>query len=109
MHTSILVLLTAESTLELLFLFVVVVVVSRITLRETPLYTNPEYLRFKAINPLKIVFTFLYKNSVHTSQETHYFSATETSRLILLRQRIVVYCENHTKHTNTFCGQNSEF
>jgi hypothetical protein len=28
---------------------------------------------------------------------------------MLLREKIVVYCENHTKHTNTLCGQNAEF
>jgi hypothetical protein len=51
----------------------------------------------------------LYKNSVRTSQETRYVSATETNRLILFRETVAVYCENHTEHTNTLCGQNAEF
>jgi hypothetical protein len=54
-------------------------------------------------------FTILYKNYIHTSKETHYFSATETNRLVLFRERIPIYCENRAKHTNTLCGQNSEF
>jgi hypothetical protein len=46
----------------------------------------------------------LCKNSVRTSQETHYVSAIE-----LFRERVAVYCENHTQHTDTLCGQNAEF
>jgi hypothetical protein len=45
----------------------------------------------------------MYKNSVHTSQETHYVSATKTNRLILFRKTITFYFENCTKHTNTLC------
>jgi hypothetical protein len=48
-------------------------------------------------------------NSVRTSQETHYISATKITRLILFREMVAVYCESHTKHTNTLCGQNAEF
>jgi hypothetical protein len=48
-------------------------------------------------------------NSVRTSQETHYVSATKHSRLTLFRETVAVYCENHTEHTNTFCGQNAGF
>jgi hypothetical protein len=51
----------------------------------------------------------IYKNSVRTSQETHYFSATETNRLMLFGETVAVYCENHTEHINTLCGQNAEF
>jgi hypothetical protein len=28
---------------------------------------------------------------------------------MLLRETVAVYCENHTEHTNTLCGQNVEF
>jgi hypothetical protein len=28
---------------------------------------------------------------------------------MLFREMIAVYCENHTEHTNTLCGQNAEF
>jgi hypothetical protein len=43
---------------------------------------------------------------VRTSQGTHYVSATKPNRLILFRETIAVYCENHTEHTDTLCGQN---
>jgi hypothetical protein len=46
---------------------------------------------------------FTYKNSVRTSQETHYVSATKTNRLMLFGEIIAVYCENHTEHINTLC------
>jgi hypothetical protein len=52
---------------------------------------------------------FIYKHWVRTSQETHYVSATKPSRLMLFGEIIAVYCENHTEHTNTLCGQNAEF
>jgi translation initiation factor IF-1 len=52
---------------------------------------------------------FIYKNSDSTSQETHYVSATETNRLMLFREELAVYCENHMEHINTLCGQNAEF
>jgi hypothetical protein len=28
---------------------------------------------------------------------------------MLVREIIAVYCENHTEHINTLCGQNAEF
>jgi hypothetical protein len=27
----------------------------------------------------------------------------------MFREKIAIYCDNHTKHTNTFYGQNAEF
>jgi hypothetical protein len=48
----------------------------------------------------------IYKTSVRTSQETHYVSATKANRLMLFRETVAVYCENHTEHMNTLCGQN---
>jgi hypothetical protein len=45
-----------------------------------------------------------YKNSVRTSQETHYVSATKPNRLMLFREIIAVYCENHMEHMNTLHG-----
>jgi hypothetical protein len=52
---------------------------------------------------------YTYKNSVRTSQETHYASATKPNRLMLFGEIIAVYCENHIEHTNTLCGgQNAE-
>jgi hypothetical protein len=49
------------------------------------------------------------KKSVRTSQETCYVSATKPNRLLLFREELTVYCENHMEHTNTLCGQNVEF
>jgi hypothetical protein len=49
----------------------------------------------------------LFKNSVRTSQETHYVSVTEPNKLMLFRETVAVYCENHTEHINTLCGQNA--
>jgi hypothetical protein len=50
-----------------------------------------------------------YTNPVHTSQETHYVSATNSNRLMLFRETVAVYCENHTEHTDTLCLQNADF
>jgi hypothetical protein len=46
-------------------------------------------------------------NTVRTSQGTHYVSSTEPNRLLLFREAVAVYCENHTEHTDTLCGQNA--
>jgi hypothetical protein len=50
----------------------------------------------------------VYENSVPTSQETHYVSDAKSNRLMLFRERIAVYSENHIKHANTLCGHNVE-
>jgi hypothetical protein len=50
----------------------------------------------------------IYTNSVRTSQEAHYVSATEPNRLMVFGETVAVYCENHTEHINTFCRQNAE-
>jgi hypothetical protein len=52
---------------------------------------------------------YIFKNSVRTSKETHYVSITKPNRLMLFSETVAVYCENHTEHTNTFCGKNAEF
>jgi hypothetical protein len=49
----------------------------------------------------------IQKKSVRTSQETHYFSATKRNRLMMFRETVAVYCENHTEHTNTFWEQDA--
>jgi hypothetical protein len=51
---------------------------------------------------------FIYKNSVRTSQETHYVFAIKPNRLMLLGETVTVHCENRTEHINTLCGQNAE-
>jgi hypothetical protein len=50
-----------------------------------------------------------HTDSVRTSQETHYVSATEPNRLMLFGETFAVYCENHTEHTDAVFGQNAEF
>jgi hypothetical protein len=50
-----------------------------------------------------------FTNSIRTSLETYYVSATKPNRLMLFRETVAVYCENHTEHTDTLCGQNAEF
>jgi hypothetical protein len=47
----------------------------------------------------------VYINSVHTSRETHYVSATKLNRLMLFREIIAVYFENHTEHINVSRGK----
>jgi hypothetical protein len=42
-------------------------------------------------------------------QETHYVSARKINQLMLFRETIAIYCENHTEHINTLGGQNAEF
>jgi hypothetical protein len=41
-----------------------------------------------------------HTDTVRTSQETHYVSATGSNRLMLFRETVAVYCENHTEHTD---------
>jgi hypothetical protein len=42
-------------------------------------------------------FEITYKNSVRTSQKTHYVFTTKPNRLMLFRETVFVYCENHTE------------
>jgi hypothetical protein len=44
-------------------------------------------------------------HSVRTSKKTQHFFITKISWLILCREIIVVYSENHTKSINTLCGK----
>jgi hypothetical protein len=46
-------------------------------------------------------FCILFRNSGHTSQETHYVSVTEPNRLMLFGETVAFYCENHMEHTDT--------
>jgi hypothetical protein len=41
------------------------------------------------------------ENSVLTSQETRHISARKPNRLMLFKEKVSVYCENHTEHTDT--------
>jgi hypothetical protein len=46
----------------------------------------------------------MYKNSVRTSQETHYVIATEINPLMLFREKIALYCVDHMEHTKILVG-----
>jgi hypothetical protein len=59
--------------------------------------------------PAKQNVDLTFKNLVPTSQKTHCISITKTNWLMLFREIITVYCENHTEHTNTLCGKNADF
>jgi hypothetical protein len=48
----------------------------------------------------------MYKDSVRTSHETHYVSATKSSPLMLFGETVAVYCANHT---DTQYGHEEEF
>jgi hypothetical protein len=46
-----------------------------------------------------------HTDTVRTSQETNYVSATEPNRLMLFGETAAVYCENHTEHTDTLWAE----
>jgi hypothetical protein len=50
----------------------------------------------------------IFKHLVPTSKKTQHF-ITEISWLMLFKEIITVYSEDHTKPTDTLCGQNAEF
>jgi hypothetical protein len=39
----------------------------------------------------------------------HYVTTAKPNRLMLFRETVAVYCENHMEHTDTLCGQNTEY
>jgi hypothetical protein len=47
--------------------------------------------------------------AVRTFQETLHVTATEPNRLMLFRETVAVYCENHTELTDTICVQNAVY
>jgi hypothetical protein len=57
------------------------------------------------INPLKMKLVYiLLNNSVHTSKRTPNFTITKIYWLILFKEIIAVYSENHTKPINIKCS-----
>jgi hypothetical protein len=78
---------------------------TKLSCDEAPSEMFQAQLTIQRLNSLSTV----YKNSVRTSQETYYVSATKTNRLRLYGETVAVYCEHHMKHINTLCGQNKEF
>jgi hypothetical protein len=53
------------------------------------------------LEPSTFRLLLIYVNSVRTSLETHYVSATETNRLMLIEETAGAYSENGVEHTNT--------
>jgi hypothetical protein len=51
----------------------------------------------------------IYKNVFYVSQEANYVSTTHIHRLMHSGETLSVYCEKHSKHTNTLCGQTAVF
>jgi hypothetical protein len=49
-----------------------------------------------------------HTDTVRTSQETHYVSATEPNRLMLLGKQSL-FTVKTIRNTDTLCGQNAEF
>jgi hypothetical protein len=46
--------------------------------------------------------------SFHTAKKTNFSVKKKTNWLMLFKAIITVFSENHTKLTNTICGQNAE-
>jgi hypothetical protein len=47
----------------------------------------------------------IYKTSVRTSLETHYASTTRVNLLMLYKETVAVYCENHSIYATTVQGK----
>jgi hypothetical protein len=57
-------------------------------------------------NPYGLKFFYtLYKDSARTLQVTQWVSITQSNQLMLFREIIAIYCENHTKHKCTVCAE----
>jgi hypothetical protein len=56
-------------------------------------------------NPLKTKLVYiLFKNSVRTSKTTPHFTTTTNNLLMLFKEIIAVYSENHANPINTKCS-----
>jgi hypothetical protein len=61
------------------------------------------------LKPLKTKFILIiFKYSVRTAKKTQPITITKISWLMLFKEIIAVYSENHVKPINTLCEQNSE-
>jgi hypothetical protein len=49
-----------------------------------------------------------FKHSVRTAKKTQHFTITKINWLMLFKEIIAVYWENHTKPINALCGHNAE-
>jgi hypothetical protein len=70
--------------------------------REGDIFSFVWHLVHNSSDCMKNVFFWVYKNQVHTSQETHYFSATDSSRLMLCKIWGYGSCENRRFVENCF-------
>jgi hypothetical protein len=53
-----------------------------------------------------LLFDGSYKSYIQIQfvpHKKHFLSATKPNRLMLFRETVAVYCENHTEHTDTLC------
>jgi hypothetical protein len=62
------------------------------------------YLFFPFLSP-SFLFSLSFRVSLGMLLLAYYISATKIKRLMLSRETIAVYCENHVKNTNTICGE----
>jgi hypothetical protein len=51
----------------------------------------------------------LFGETVRTSQETDYVSATRPNRSMQFGETVAVHCGNHTEHKDALRGQDAEF
>jgi hypothetical protein len=69
---------------------------------------NPE--TGSIINPLKTEFLLnRVCVCIQFVPHTKHVCNRKISQLKLFRDIVATYCKNHTKHTNTLCGQSPEF
>jgi hypothetical protein len=60
-------------------------------------------------NPLKLkLVLIIFKHSFHASKKTQPISITRINWLMMFKEIITVYSENHMKPINILCGQNEE-
>jgi hypothetical protein len=83
-------------------------------LREFNAFRDRNALQYKQTNSVAFSPQAKYtdrativKNWIPTSRESHSASITKPNRLMLFRETVAVYCEDHTEHINTVFGQNS--
>jgi hypothetical protein len=60
-------------------------------------YFFSEVLAIVAYSDLRNLkfLSIIFKYSLHTSEDTRHISATKPNQLMLFRETIAVYCENH--------------
>jgi hypothetical protein len=54
------------------------------------------------------MYVIMFRTKVPASQKT-LRNHTNNQPVNAVRETVAVYCENHTEHTDTVCGQDAEF